>query len=189
MNYYHHHHHHHHHGRRRHFLKCKCCSSDCYQFSPLPRRCNPLSLLAISDWLSLFGLLYAFHIFSHDLLLYKLNNYVISSGYFELFLNYLANSLVYVFLVYFRVLLSLSGVRYGSCLGPSIINIFIYDVLHIVQTGSGVHPTSYKMGTGALSRGLSGRGVKLTTHLQLVPRSRKCGSIHPLPHTSSWRNA
>jgi hypothetical protein len=22
--------------------------------------------------------------------------------------------------------------------------------------------------------------VKLTTHLQLVPRSRKCGSIHPL---------
>jgi hypothetical protein len=25
----------------------------------------------------------------------------------------------------------------------------------------------------------SGRGVKLTTHFQLVPRSRKCGSIHP----------
>jgi hypothetical protein len=25
-------------------------------------------------------------------------------------------------------------------------------------------------------------GVKLTTHLQLVPRSRKYGSIHPLPH-------
>jgi hypothetical protein len=36
---------------------------------------------------------------------------------------------------------------------------------------------------------LFGRGVKLNTHLQLVPRSRKCGSIHPLPHTSSWRNA
>jgi hypothetical protein len=31
--------------------------------------------------------------------------------------------------------------------------------------------------------------VKLTTHLQLVPRSRKCGSIHPLPYTSAWRNA
>jgi hypothetical protein len=28
-----------------------------------------------------------------------------------------------------------------------------------------------------------------TTHLQLVPRSRKRGSIHPLPHTSSWRSA
>jgi hypothetical protein len=33
------------------------------------------------------------------------------------------------------------------------------------------------------------RGVKLTTHLQLVPRSRKCGSIHPLPHMPSWRSA
>jgi hypothetical protein len=30
--------------------------------------------------------------------------------------------------------------------------------------------------------------VKLT-HLQLVPRSRKCGSIQPLPHTPSWRSA
>jgi hypothetical protein len=30
--------------------------------------------------------------------------------------------------------------------------------------------------------------VKLTTHLQLVPRSRKCGSIYPLPHTPSWRS-
>jgi hypothetical protein len=25
-------------------------------------------------------------------------------------------------------------------------------------------------------------------HLQLMPRSRKYGSIHPLPHTSSWRS-
>jgi hypothetical protein len=31
--------------------------------------------------------------------------------------------------------------------------------------------------------------MKLTTHLQLVPRSRKCGSIHPFPHTPSWSNA
>jgi hypothetical protein len=42
---------------------------------------------------------------------------------------------------------------------------------------------------GLFPRGESGRGVKLTTHLQLVPRSRKCGSIHPLPHTPSWRSA
>jgi hypothetical protein len=39
---------------------------------------------------------------------------------------------------------------------------------------------------GLFPRGLSGWGVKLTTHLQLVPRSRKCVSIHPLPPTSSW---
>jgi hypothetical protein len=32
--------------------------------------------------------------------------------------------------------------------------------------------------------------VKLTTHPQLVPRSRKCGStIYTLPHTPSWRIA
>jgi hypothetical protein len=37
-------------------------------------------------------------------------------------------------------------------------------------------------------RGLFPRGVKLTTQLQLVPRWRKCGSIHPLPHTPSWRS-
>jgi hypothetical protein len=30
--------------------------------------------------------------------------------------------------------------------------------------------------------------MKLTTHLQLVPRSRKYGSIHPLPYTPSWRS-
>jgi hypothetical protein len=34
-------------------------------------------------------------------------------------------------------------------------------------------------------RGLKGRGMKLTTHYQLVPRSRKLGFIHRLPHTSS----
>jgi hypothetical protein len=31
--------------------------------------------------------------------------------------------------------------------------------------------------------------VKLATHLQLVLRSRKCGSIHPLPHMPSWCSA
>jgi hypothetical protein len=34
-----------------------------------------------------------------------------------------------------------------------------------------------------------GRGVKLTTHLELVPRSKIRGSIHPLPHTPSCRVA
>jgi hypothetical protein len=34
---------------------------------------------------------------------------------------------------------------------------------------------------GLFPRGWSGRGVKLTTHLQLLPRSRKRWSIHPLP--------
>jgi hypothetical protein len=42
---------------------------------------------------------------------------------------------------------------------------------------------------GALSSGKSSRGVKLTTHLQQVPRSRIHGSTNPLLHTSSWRSA
>jgi hypothetical protein len=42
---------------------------------------------------------------------------------------------------------------------------------------------------GLFHRGYSSRSVKLITQLQLVPRSRKCGSIYPLPHTPSWRSA
>jgi hypothetical protein len=42
---------------------------------------------------------------------------------------------------------------------------------------------------GLFPRFLNGWGVNLTTHLQPVPRSRKRGSIHPLPRTPSWRSA
>jgi hypothetical protein len=41
---------------------------------------------------------------------------------------------------------------------------------------------------GLFPWGLSGRGVKLTTHLHPVPRSRMRGAIPPLPNTSSWRH-
>jgi hypothetical protein len=52
------------------------------------------------------------------------------------------------------------------------------------------HPISYPVGTGGLvSRGYSGRGVKLTANLHLLPRSRKCESIHSLPHTPLWHSA
>jgi hypothetical protein len=54
----------------------------------------------------------------------------------------------------------------------------VMNFLHVVQAVSEVHPTSYPMDTGGSF--LGGRGVKLTTHLQLVLRSRKCGSIHLL---------
>jgi hypothetical protein len=42
-----------------------------------------------------------------------------------------------------------------------------FSLVHSIQTGSGVHPASYSMG----SRGCFPGGVKLTTHLQPVPRS------------------
>jgi hypothetical protein len=52
-----------------------------------------------------------------------------------------------------------------------------------VQTGSGAHPASYSVGTGILSpRVKCGRGVTLTTHPHLVPRSRMSRSytfFHP----------
>jgi hypothetical protein len=59
------------------------------------------------------------------------------------------------------------------------------SLLHVVQTVSGAHPAFYPTGTG----GVFPPGMKLTTHLQLVLRSRKRGSIHPLSHTPSWRSA
>jgi hypothetical protein len=64
-----------------------------------------------------------------------------------------------------------------------------FSLLHVVQTSSGAHLASCPMGTGVLFPcWCSGWGLKLTTHLQLVLRSRKLGSIHPLPHTSSWHS-
>jgi hypothetical protein len=51
-------------------------------------------------------------------------------------------------------------------------------------------PSSLLASYGRLfPRGYSGQAMKLTTHLPLVPRSRKRGSINPLPHTASWRSA
>jgi hypothetical protein len=66
-----------------------------------------------------------------------------------------------------------------------------FSLLHSVQTGSGGHPASYTVGTwgGSFPGGKSGRSVNLTTHLNLMLRSRIRGSIHPLPHISSWCGA
>jgi hypothetical protein len=51
-----------------------------------------------------------------------------------------------------------------------------------VQTGSGAHPASCTMGTGVPSQGLKrGRGVTLTIHPHLVPRSRMSRSYTSSP--------
>jgi hypothetical protein len=53
---------------------------------------------------------------------------------------------------------------------------------HHVQTGSEAHPASYAMDNRDPFRGgYSSPGVKLTTHLPLVPRSRIRGAIPSLP--------
>jgi hypothetical protein len=56
-----------------------------------------------------------------------------------------------------------------------------------VQTGSGVHPASYAMGTGGPLPGVRGVWeVTLTTH-PICCRSKKCGAIPPLPQAPPWR--
>ena len=49
-----------------------------------------------------------------------------------------------------------------------------------IQTSSGAHPAPFKMGTGSFPGVKCGRGVLLTTHPLLVPRSWKSRAI-PVP--------
>jgi hypothetical protein len=65
------------------------------------------------------------------------------------------------------------GVATGYGLDGRGVGIRDFSSLHSVQTGSEAHPASYLMGTGS----------------KAVPRSRIRGSIHSLPHTSSWSSA
>jgi hypothetical protein len=46
-----------------------------------------------------------------------------------------------------------------------------------VHAGCGAHSTSYSVGTRVLFWVYSGRGVKFTTHLHLIPRSVMGGTI------------
>jgi hypothetical protein len=56
-----------------------------------------------------------------------------------------------------------------------------FSLHHRVQTGSGAHPASYPVGTRGFSPGSKAAGgVKLITHLHLMPRSRMRGAIPPL---------
>jgi len=50
-----------------------------------------------------------------------------------------------------------------------------------VQTDPGAHPASCKMGTGSFPRVKCGRGVPLTTHPHLMPRSWKSRPILLVP--------
>ena len=54
------------------------------------------------------------------------------------------------------------------------------EIFPPVQTGPGAHPTSCTMGTGSFPGANNGRGVLLTTHPLLIPRSWKSRAI-PLP--------
>jgi hypothetical protein len=58
-----------------------------------------------------------------------------------------------------------------------------FPLLHAVQTGSGVHPTSYTMCTWVLSQGVKRPGREATAE------ANRSGSLYQLPHTPSWRSA
>jgi hypothetical protein len=55
------------------------------------------------------------------------------------------------------------------------------SLLQNAQTCSGAHLASFSEGTDVLFRGQSGRGVKLTNHVRLIPRFRISGHIPLLP--------
>jgi hypothetical protein len=62
------------------------------------------------------------------------------------------------------------GVRIARALNAPVAKDFSSSLC--VQTGSEAHPASYPMGTGSYFPGLKrSRGVTLTTHPHLVPRS------------------
>jgi hypothetical protein len=54
-----------------------------------------------------------------------------------------------------------------------------FSLLQSVLTGSGVHPASYPVGVDLFPRRYvySARDVKLTTHLQLMPRLGTLGAV------------
>jgi hypothetical protein len=80
-----------------------------------------------------------------------------------------------------------AGQLRGRSSSSGRIKNFLFPMSSRPTLGSIQPPTQWV--PGLFPRGQSGRGVKLTTHLQLVPKSRKCGPIHPLPHMPSWRSA
>jgi hypothetical protein len=56
-----------------------------------------------------------------------------------------------------------------------------FSLLQIVQTGSEVHPTPIQWVPGALCPGVKRPGREVDHSPPTSARSRKCGSIHPLP--------
>jgi hypothetical protein len=75
----------------------------------------------------------------------------------------------------------------GHISSPGSVKNFLFSISPRPGLGSTQPSTQWVLGT--LSPGVNRQGVKLTSHLHLVPRSRKRGSIHPLLDTLSWRSA
>jgi hypothetical protein len=68
-----------------------------------------------------------------------------------------------------------------------ILGIFLFTAASRLAVGPTQPPIQWV--SRALSLGESGSGVKLINPLHLMPRSRICGVIPPLPSIPSWRGA
>jgi hypothetical protein len=60
-----------------------------------------------------------------------------------------------------------------------------FSLLHVVQTGSGVYPVSYPMGTGGSFPGVKPPKSKPENSPPSNAEVKNGGAIPPLPHTSS----
>jgi hypothetical protein len=65
----------------------------------------------------------------------------------------------------------------------------IFSLLHSVQTGSGNHPDSFQMSTGALSPGVRQPGREAEHSPPYSVEDKNGGAIPPLPHMSSCRGS
>jgi hypothetical protein len=64
-----------------------------------------------------------------------------------------------------------------------------FSILHLVQTGSWVHPTCYPIGTGALSPGVKRLGREADRSPPSSTEVENGGAIPLLPHSPSGRGA
>jgi hypothetical protein len=75
----------------------------------------------------------------------------------------------------------------GRSSSPGRVKNFLFSTSSRPALGSTQPPIQWVQ--GVLSQGVKWPGCEADHHLQLLPRSRKCESIHPFPHTPSWRSA
>jgi hypothetical protein len=82
--------------------------------------------------------------------------------------------------------LGMAGIALGYGLDDRGVRVPVragnFSLHHRVQNCSWTHPASYPMGTtDSFPKAILAEGVKLTTHLHLVPKKRMHGAIPPLP--------
>jgi hypothetical protein len=116
---------------------------------------------------------------------------MINISYLKLKAQYSINYCMYLFDIGSRD--SVVGIATGYGLEDRGVGVRVPVGSRIFSTSSrpalGSTQTCIQWVPGALSPVVKRPGVKLTTHLQRMTKPRKCGSIHPLLHTPSWRSA